>query len=100
MSNQVEPGSVGSVAAGPGPAGLAEQAAFVPQTPGTPVSYQTPFHGRTVSWIAVSLIMIAFLIGGFALIFGPTWWMFWFALGLAAVGGLIALATNIFEDWY
>jgi hypothetical protein len=100
MSNQVEPGSVGSVAAGPGPAGLAEQAAFVPQTPGTPVLYPTPFHGRAMSWVAVSLIMIAFLIGGFALIFGPTWWMFWFGLGLAAVGGLIALAINIFEDWY
>jgi hypothetical protein len=44
--------------------------------------------------------MIAFLIGGFALIFGPTWWMFWFALGLAAIGGLIAVGINIFEDWY
>jgi hypothetical protein len=100
MSDHVEPGAVGSVAAGPGPADLAEQAAFVPQAPGTPVKYPKPFHGRPVSWVAVSLIMIAFLIGGFALIFGPTWWMFWFGLGLAAVGGLIALATNIFQDWY
>ncbi|HTW05259.1 MAG TPA: hypothetical protein VMF87_33540 [Streptosporangiaceae bacterium] len=100
MSDQVEPGSVGSVAAGPGPAGLAQQAAFVPQTPGTPVAYPTPFHGRAVSWVAVSLIMVGFLVGGFALIFGPTWWMFWLGLGLAGVGGLTALAINIFEDWY
>jgi hypothetical protein len=100
MSNQVEPGSVGSVAAGPGPAGLAEQAAFVPQTPGTPVSYPLPFHGRAVSWFAVSLIMVAFVVGGLALVFGPTWWLFWLGLGLACLGGLIALFTNIFEDWY
>ena len=100
MSNQVEPGSVGSVAAGPGPAGLAEQAAFVPQTAGTPVNYPKAFHGRAVSWFAVSLIMVAFLVGGFALVFGPTWWLFWFGLGLACLGGLIAMATNIFEDWY
>jgi len=96
MSDQVEPGSVGSVAAGPGPAGLAEQAACIPQTPGTPVSYPHPFHGRPVSWVAVSTIMVAFILGGF----GPTWWLFWLGLGLAALGGLLALAINIFEDWY
>jgi hypothetical protein len=53
-----------------------------------------------VSWVAVSIIMVAFLIGGLALVFGPTWWLFYASLGLAVVGGLIALATNIFEDWY
>jgi hypothetical protein len=100
MSDQVEPGSVGSVAAGPGPAGLAEQGAFVPQTPGTAVSYPKPFHGRPVSWVAVSTIMVAFLIGGLALVIGPTWPLFWAALGLACLGGLLALAINIFEDWY
>ena len=57
-------------------------------------------HGRPVSWVAVSLIMAAFLIGGLALIFGPVWWLFWASLGLAAVGGLLALATHIFDDWY
>jgi hypothetical protein len=59
-----------------------------------------PFHGRPVSWVAVSLIMAAFLAGGLALIFGPVWWLFWAAAGLAAVGGLLALATHIFDDWY
>jgi len=57
-------------------------------------------HGRPVSWVAVSLIMAAFLVGGLALIFGPIWWLFWAAVGLTAVGGLLALATNIFDDWY
>ncbi len=100
MSNQVEPGTVGSAAAGPGPAGLAAQTAQVPQTSGAPVSYPQAYHGRTVSWVAVSLVMVGFLVGGLALIFGPTWWVFWVGLALAAVGGLLALATNIFEDWY
>jgi hypothetical protein len=100
MSNQVEPGTVGSAVAGPGPAGLAEQTAQVPQAPGTPVSYPPPYHGRPVSWVAVSIIMVAFLIGGLALVFHTIWWLFYASVGLAVVGGLIALATNIFEDWY
>jgi hypothetical protein len=44
--------------------------------------------------------MAAFLIGGLALVFGPTWWLFWASLGLAAVGLLLALGTSIFDDWY
>jgi hypothetical protein len=58
------------------------------------------FHGRTVSWTAVAIIMIGFIVGGLALVFGPTWWLFWASAALTAVGGLLALATNIFEDWY
>jgi hypothetical protein len=26
--------------------------------------------------------------------------VFWASLALATVGGLLAIATNIFEDWY
>ena len=100
MSHQVEPGTIGGAATGPGPAGLAEQAASVPQVPGTPVQYPPPYHGRPVSWVAVSLIMVGFLAGGLALVFGPTWVAFWIGVGLSVVGGLLALATNIFEDWY
>ena len=58
------------------------------------------YHGRPVSWVAVSVIMVGFVVGGLALIFGPTWWLFWASVGLVVVGGLIALSTNIFEDWY
>ena len=59
-----------------------------------------PFHGRTVSWVAVSLIMLAFLTGGLGLILGPVWWLFWASVALAVIGGLLALATDIFDDWY
>jgi hypothetical protein len=77
-----------------------EQAApFVSQVPGTPVVFPS-FHGRTVSWVAVSIIMVAFVIGGTALAAGPTWWLFWFSVGLAVVGFLMSAAIGIFEDWY
>jgi hypothetical protein len=75
-----EPGSVGAMGAGS--------------------AVHQPFHGRAVSWVAVSIIMGGFLIGGIGLIAGPTWWLFWTGVGFATVGGLVALATDIFEDWY
>jgi hypothetical protein len=58
------------------------------------------FHGRAVSWTAVTTIMSGFLAGGIGLVAGPAWWAFWAGAALAALGGLLALATNIFEDWY
>jgi hypothetical protein len=41
-----------------------------------------------------------FLVGGLGLVLGPTWWLFWVGVAMCAVGGLLALATNIFDDWY
>ena len=67
--------------------------------PGTPGHYEA-FHGRPVSWVAVGIMMAGFICGGFALVFGPAWWAFWTGLGLVVVGGLLALSTGIFEDWY
>jgi hypothetical protein len=67
-----------------------------------PGSYQPPetFHGRPVSWVAVSIIIAGFVIGGLGLVFGPTWWVFWVGAGAAVVGGLLAMGTHIFNDWY
>ncbi len=58
------------------------------------------YHGRAISWICVSAIVVAFIVGGIALITGPTWWLFWVGAGLAVAGCLVAAATNIMEDWY
>ncbi|MBO0777043.1 MAG: hypothetical protein J2P34_12090 [Actinobacteria bacterium] len=85
MTDQV---SSGAVAQPPEPGAAAG--------PGAHAAY----HGRPVSWVAVSIIMLGFLVGGLALVFGPIWWLFWVSLGLAAAGGLLALGTRIFEDWY
>jgi hypothetical protein len=107
MTNQVGPATAGGSVADPGSgaasatgvSGGGQDVGFVSQVPGTPVSFPS-FHGRTVSWVAVTIIMVAFLVGGLALVFGPTWWLFWVALGVAALGGLLALGTGIFDDWY
>lgn len=45
-------------------------------------------HGNTVAaWVAVAIIMAAFLIGGLAVLFG-IWPLFWASVVLAAVGGV------------
>lgn len=62
-----------------------------------------PYHGRTVSWVAVGIIVLGFIVGGLALVLGhggPIWWLFWAGVGLAALGVLVSVATNMFEDWY
>ncbi len=90
MADQLGSGTVAGVPAEGGQLSEASTEWFAPE----------PFHGRTVSWVAVSLIMLAFLTGGLGLILGPLWWLFWASVGLAAIGGLLALSTDIFDDWY
>jgi hypothetical protein len=57
-------------------------------------------HGRPVSWASVIIITIGFIAGGIGLIAGPTWWLFWVGIGLFGFGGILALSTGIFNDWY
>jgi membrane protein YdbS with pleckstrin-like domain len=43
-------------------------------------------HGRTVAaWVGTLVALVAFIIGGFALVFGPNWVMFWIAVALIVV---------------
>ena len=56
-------GTAGGSAVASG-AGGEQVAPFVSQVPGTPVSFPS-FHGRPVSWVSVSVIMVAFVIGGY-----------------------------------
>ncbi len=76
-----------------------DNAELSPDAPGTPGNYE-PYHGRPVSWVAVGTIMVGFLVGGLALVFGPTWWLFWCGMAVAVIGLLVMLSTNTFEDWY
>jgi hypothetical protein len=57
-----------------------------------------PPYGRTRSWIAVLVIAAGFTTGGVALTLGPTWWLFWTAVGVVVVGGVAALSSNILAD--
>ena len=57
-------------------------------------------HGRPVSWVAVSIIVVGFVVGGIAFPIGPTWWLFWTGAGIVVIGGIFALSTHILDDWY
>ena len=83
-------------------AGVGQEAALAQDAALAPASYIAPesFHGRPVSWVAVSIIMAGFLAGGLGLVIGPTWWLFWAGGAMVVIGGLLALGTHIFEDWY
>ncbi len=119
MANQAEPGTMSDAAPEGAHAGVAAHGspeAYLTsyqeagQQPGGAVTtiagHAGPypaFHGRKVSWVAVALVMAGFLVGGLAMIFGtggPIWWLFWTGVGVAVLGLLVAIATNIFEDWY
>ncbi len=53
--------------------------------------------GQTV---AVSIIIVGFIVGGIALVAGPTWWLFWAGAGIVVIGGIYALSVHILDDWY
>jgi len=57
-------------------------------------------HGRPASWVAVSIIIIGFIVGGIAIVIGPTWCLFWLAAGIVAIGSMFALSVGILDDWY
>ncbi|WP_327043971.1 hypothetical protein OG320_19560 [Microbispora sp. NBC_01189] len=60
--------------------------------------HQGSHAGSAKSWLAVSIILIGFTIGGVALTLGPNWLFVWIGAGICAVGGLLALAFDIFSD--
>jgi protein-S-isoprenylcysteine O-methyltransferase Ste14 len=58
-------------------------------------------HGSRSSWIAVSIIVVGFVVGGVAMVTSsPTWWLFWTGVGIVVIGGIMALSSNILDDWY
>ena len=58
------------------------------------------YHGRPVSWVAVTIIIVGFIIGGIALPIGPNWVLFWVGVAIVVVGGIIGAAVRIMDDWY
>ena len=58
------------------------------------------YHGRRVSWVAVTLIIVGFVIGGIALPIGPNWVLFWVGVAIVVLGAIIAAAIRIMDDWY
>lgn len=67
---------------------------------GAPVEHAS-HHGRPVSWAAVGIIVVGFVVGGAAMLTThPTWWLFWVGSGIVVIGGILALSTHIMDDWY
>jgi len=58
------------------------------------------YHGRPVSWVAVTLIIIGFVLGGIALPIGPSWVLFWVGAAIVIVGCIFAASIRIMDDWY
>ena len=108
MANQVDPATVGgasAVAASQDPSAVHGEGTGAVATPTNVAQLgpYPPFHGRTISWVAVSIIMVGFVAGGLAMVVGhngPLWWLFWTGVGISVLGLLATLATNTFEDWY
>ena len=61
-------------------------------------AHQGSHAGSAKSWLAVTVMLVGFVVGGFALTVGPQWFWFWVGCGIVAVGGLLALIFDIFSD--
>jgi hypothetical protein len=57
--------------------------------------------GKPMSWVAITIIVIGFIVGGVAMVPHPTWWAFWLGVGIVVVGGIMTLLVKTFsDDWY
>ena len=91
MADQAAPGTMAEVG-DTGARGLDAQIA--------PSYVHEAHHGRPASWVAVSIIIVGFTVGGIALPVGPVWWLFWLGTGIVVVGGIFALSEHVLDDWY
>ena len=92
MTEQAASGTVADAAGNTGAHGLDAQ---------TGVSYgHEAHHGRPASWVAVSVIIVGFIVGGVAMVPSPKWWLFWTGAGIVVIGCIMAAAAHILDDWY
>ncbi|MER5320718.1 HGxxPAAW family protein [Streptosporangium roseum] len=54
--------------------------------------------GRASSWLAVTVIVLGFAIGGVGLCLGPMWPLFWMGAAVCVLGGILLLAFQVFRD--
>jgi hypothetical protein len=91
VADQAAPGAMAE-AGDTGARGLDAQVA--------PAYVHEAHHGRPASWVASSIVIVGFIIGGIALPIGPTWWLFWTGVGIVVLGAIVGAAVHIFDDWY
>ncbi|MEP7026134.1 MAG: hypothetical protein ABJB47_20495 [Actinomycetota bacterium] len=101
MADQLAPSTTSSAAQDPAVTGAdGDGDAMLSHQVGGIFTQLPAYHGRPISWVAAVAVVAGFVAGGLGLVFGPTWWLFWAGGALAVVGSLLALVTNMFEDWY
>jgi len=92
VTEQAASGTMADAAGNTGAHGLDAQ---------TGVSYgHEAHHGRPASWVAVSIIIIGFIVGGIAMVPHPRWWLFWTGAAIVVIGCIVAAAAHILDDWY
>ncbi len=93
MTEQAAPGTMANAGGDTGEHGLDAQ---------TGMSYgHEAHHGRPASWVAVSIIIVGFIVGGIALVItGQAWWLFWTGTGIVVIGCIVAAAARVLDDWY
>ena len=93
MTEQASSGTVAEAAADTGAHGLDAQ---------TGLSHvHEAHHGRPASWVAVSIIIVGFVVSGVAMVLPhQAWWLFWTGGGIIVIGGIMALSSHILDDWY
>lgn len=53
--------------------------------------------GRASSWLAVTVMVVGFIVSGFGLT-ADNWTLVWVGAGVFVVGGILALVFDIFTD--
>ena len=99
MADQAASGTMAEAAGNPGAHGLSTGAYGLDVQTGLS-HIQESHHGRSASWVAVAIIVVGFIVGGIALVAGPTWWLFWTGTAIAVIGSIFAASIRIFDDWY
>jgi hypothetical protein len=61
-------------------------------------TYRTGHGGKASSWLAVTVILLGFTIGGVALCLWPNWFLFWMGATVFALGGVLLVTFRVFQD--
>ncbi|GIH74515.1 HGxxPAAW family protein [Planobispora longispora] len=64
----------------------------------TETAPETSHGGRASSWLAVTVSVLGFTIGGIGLTAGPNWFLFWIGAAVCALGMILLLVFGVFKD--
>lgn len=57
--------------------------------------------GKPMSWVAIGVIVVGFIVGIPGMVPHMRWWLFWLGVGIVVVGCVMTLFAKTFQDdWY